>query len=357
MRRYYPGITLFKLVGCLLVLAAHVVLHRYMGVLSSQQLRFLLLPLGIIVPCFYMTAGFLAYQGWTYAVSSSQYMKRYVVRISLVYGVFCMLFTAEQIVPALVQGGLGLSNLTLQIKILIAAIVINGPSVQLWFIPPLLFSIALCYWLLSRDRLKLAVILAVSGFMISLGFAGSLRSIFMGTVDAFIPIHSSMLQYTELLTYRYFGYGLPFVLLGMLYSKYEESIVKLPIRPLILCGTILSIAEMAILYNLAEWSLEYRLTISILPNTVVVFVGLLRVKSKMVQAYHPWIQLFSVVTFCGHILFMRLNLYLLRWDIQTMSVLQDVIFVILTLAECLALTQLLYKKRIPSVVYPPALNR
>lgn len=35
MRKYYPGITLFKLAGSLLVLIAHIMLFRYMMLLPG----------------------------------------------------------------------------------------------------------------------------------------------------------------------------------------------------------------------------------------------------------------------------------------------------------------------------------
>lgn len=343
MRRYYPGITIFKLFGCLLVLLFHSMLYKYIGSVSDQQFRFLTLPLGIVVPCFYVVAGFLAYKGWTNASDSGSYIKRNITRILLMYIPFCLLFIAESIVLELIRGGFTSSNLVLQAKILAVAVMLNGPSVQLWFIPPLLFSLFTCYWLYKRSGMHIAVILALFGFLLSLLISGSLRSILVFSIDGYPPHDSSIFEYMKLFIYRYLGLGFTFVLTGMVIAKYEEKFYQTRVWPLIILTLILSTLELLYLFRFTEWSIEYKITISILPNTILFFYWLIHIKSQAIKTFHNFINLFSVVTFCGHILLMRGNLLLLNWNVTEMNGLQDLVYVTLTFMECLIATIVLYK--------------
>ncbi|MCY9664532.1 acyltransferase [Paenibacillus alginolyticus] len=343
MRRYYPGITMFKLFGCLLVLLFHSMLYKYIGSVSDQQLRFLTLSLGVVVPCFYVVAGFLAYKGWTNASDSGAYIRRNIMRILLMYIPFCLLFIAESIVPELIRGGFTFSNLVLQAKILAVAVVLNGPSVQLWFIPPLLFSLFICYWLYKRRGMRIAVIVAILGFLLSLLISGSFRSILVVSIDGYPPHDSSLFEYMKLFIYRYLGLGFTFVLTGMIIAKYEEKFYQTRVWTLIIPTLILSTVEFFYLFWFTEWSIEYKITVSILPNTILFFYWLIHIKSLAIKTYHNFINLFSVVTFCGHILLMRGNLLLLNWDVTEMKGLQDLVYLTLTFMECLIATIVLYK--------------
>ncbi|NQX66769.1 acyltransferase family protein [Paenibacillus alba] len=342
MRRYYPGITIFKLVGCLLVLFSHLMFNRYMGTIANPQLRFLALPLGAIVPCFYAVAGFLAYKGWTNASDSRTYMRRNILRILYMYIPFCLLFMGQYIIPELIHGGLNMGNLILQAKILSAAVVLNGPSVQLWFIPPLLFSMFVCYWLIKRSGMRAALILGILGFLLSLLLTGSLRAV-LGTSLNELLSGIPMLDYFKLFIYRYLGLGFPFVLTGIVIAKYEEKFFRARVWPMIMMAAIISTLELIYLLQFTAWSAEYKITIGIIPNTVLLFYWILHVKSQAIQKYHKFINLFSVVTFCGHILLMQLNLFLLNWDVAVLSGQQNVVYVMLTFMECLLVSLLLYK--------------
>lgn len=344
MRRYYPGITLFKLAGCLLVLFAHLMMNRYLGDVSNQQLRFLILPMGIIVPCFYVVAGFLAYKGWSNARDSRRYLSRSLWKILIfLYIPFCLLFVIEHNVPELIRGGIHIGNLVLQAKIITAAVVLNGPSVQLWFIPPLLFSMFTCYWFFEKRVMYIGIIFAIAGFLWSMLISGSLQSISFFHVEELFS-NSSILAYTKLISYRYLGLGFTFFITGMLIAKYEEMFYRARVWPLIIGTLIFSTLEILFLFNFTQWSTEYKITFSIIPNTILLFYVLLHIKSQAIQSYHKFIHLFSVVTFVGHILLMRINLFVLNWDVTKMNGMQDVLFLALTFVECLVLTIMIYKR-------------
>ncbi|OAS17205.1 acyltransferase family protein [Paenibacillus oryzisoli] len=342
MRKYYPGITIFKLVGCLLVLFAHLVINRYMVSLPNHQLRYLSLPLGVIVPCFYVVAGFLAYKGWSNASNSHHYIKRYVNRILLMYVPFCLLFIFEFIVPELIRGGVTIANLGLQAKILTAAVMLNGPSVQLWFIPPLIFSLSVGYWLVMKRGVRTALLAGIAGFLLSLLISGSLRSFAIDPIESYLS-GSSILVYMKLFIYRYLGLGFTFVVMGILLARYEEKFNRAKVWPMVGAAVIITTAEFLYLWRYIDWNMEYKITLSIIPNTLLVFYGILRVKSPIIQKYHSFINLFSIVTFCGHILFMKLNLLVLDWEVTELSNGQNIVYVGATGMECILVSIVLYK--------------
>lgn len=338
MRNYYPGITLFKLTGALLVVTAHALLIPLMQEVPEQQYQFALLALRIIVPCFYVVSGFLVYQGWTHAAVPGAYVRKYATRIGVIYGFFCFLFMIRFTFPALQTGGLGLSNLFLQTKILVYAVFLNGPFLQLWYIPPLLFGVLISYWLWARNRLLIGMIAAGVGYAICQLISGSLRafphdfplgpfSLLEGYQDDLISLFT-----------RYFGFGLTFVLLGAVLARKEQPFLRLKPRSLWMPAIVLTLFETGLLLSFADWNEKYKLAFSLIPNTILLFYGILRVPLKEVQKYHKAINLFSIIAFVCHIPLMELNLFALDWDRASMSGLEGLIYLQLTLAECLAIT-------------------
>src|SRR5690606_36736028 len=106
----------------------HAGLIRYMAEMPNQSLvQFASLPTQIVVPCFYAIAGFLAYMGWSNAVNPRAYVKRYVLRITVIYCLFCLLFVVIYVTPALIADGLTTANLLLQSRILFMMFILNGP--------------------------------------------------------------------------------------------------------------------------------------------------------------------------------------------------------------------------------------
>ncbi|MBD2872758.1 acyltransferase family protein [Paenibacillus arenilitoris] len=351
MRNYYPGITIFKLSGSLLVLFAHLFLIRYMAQMPAQSLvQFVSLATRIVVPCFYVVAGFLAYKGWSRAASPKGYVVKYAARIGIVYAFFCLLFIAESIVPKLISDGLTAGNLFLQAKVLFMTFFLNGPFIQFWFIPPLVFGVTAAYLLLRRQRDRLAMYLTLAFFAAVQFVSGSFQTAGGEAFGAFAFLQPDHAEYLVAFATRYFGFGFTFVVAGALLAKYEERFLSVKIKPLLLASIALTVLETAALFRYTEWTTDYKLTIGALPNTVLLFYGILRIRSRAAGAYHRQISLFSAVTFFTHILLMKLNLYMLGWSVDSMHVWQDLVYLMLTLLECIAITVLigLSSKRLPA---------
>ncbi|BCG57408.1 acyltransferase family protein [Paenibacillus sp. URB8-2] len=341
MRRYYPGITIFKLAGSLIVLIAHVMLFRYFGEMPNGQMNYIFNAMKVIVPCFYMISGFLAYRGWSGAENPAAYVRKYLTRILVVYGFFCLIFAGEFVVPALIRGGLTASNLFLQAKIMAAMFLLNGPFIQLWFIPPLMFGMLLAYFLFRRTSLRAAAVLTLLGFLLAQTLFGTLRAI-LDAITGGIPfLDTDYGGYLELFAERYLGYGLTFVTAGAFIAKYEERFLRLGARFFLVPAAVLTLIETLLLMLGAKWTPDYSLAFCMIPNTVLFFYGVLRIKSRSIQAYHSTINLFSMVTFFGHIPFIQINLLLLKWDVARLEITRGWIVLLITLLECLAGTLIL----------------
>lgn len=354
MRNYYPGITIFKLAGALLVLVAHAMLIRYVGKMPSQSvIQFTSLPTRIVVPCFYVISGFLAYMGWSNAANPRTYVKRYVLRITFIYCLFCLVFIIQFIVPALIADGLTMGNLLLQSRILFMMFVLNGPFLQFWFIPPLLFGVIVVFWFSEKSRWRIAVRAALSAYVLIQFTSGSLRGLFGDTLGLvqWLPILSIQhWEYIILFLTRYVGFGFTFVLVGALIAKYEDMFLRLNVSRLFIIAAVVSLIEVALLTIFSEWDSKVVLAFCILPNTILLFYGVLKIKVEAIRVHHHLINLFSIITFCTHIPFMVLNVFLLGWKQNDMTFAQNTIFLLLTLVECIALTLLLNLKRKPERV-------
>lgn len=348
MRRYYPGITIFKLTGSLMVLLAHIMLIRYMEFMPHQQpMQFVFLNLRFIIPCFYVVAGFLAYKGWTYAANAGAYVQKYIYRILTIYCFFCLLFAAEYVLPALVSNGLTMSNLFLQTKIVFMTVFLNGPFIQFWFIPPLVFGILVSYWFYRKQKFRLAAVLALLGYTAIQFVSGSFRTVLSAAAGSLSFLDTAYFDYFNLFATRYIGFGFTFVIAGVLLAKHEEKLMQNKAWKLIIPTVILILVETLLLIRFTEWTTDYKLTFGILPCTILVFYGILSLKSQAIQSYHKVINLFSIVTFCAHIPFMKINLLLLGWNTASMNVSQDVIFLLLTFFECVAVTLFItYRKKV-----------
>jgi hypothetical protein len=341
MRRYYPGITIFKLAGSLLVLLDHGLFYIYIVEMPNQQMRFVINMLWVIVPCFYVISGFLAYKGWSNAENSSLYVQKYLTWILVLYGFFCLMFIVEYILPELINKGFTFNNLFFLAKILLMTIILNGPYLQFWFIPPLIFGIIVSYWFYKKKLLRIGAILALVGLLISQLTSGTLRGVFDFVIGGLTFLNPRYVEYIAAFIKGYLGNGLLFVLAGVILARYEEKFFQIKVWAILVPAIFLTSLETLFFFRFVEWRKEYVLAFSILPNTILLFYGVLHIKSQAVQAFHKVINLFSIVTYFSHILFMKLNLFILNWNPSSMNNFHFFIYLFLTLVECVALTYLL----------------
>jgi hypothetical protein len=346
-RKYYPGITLFKFIGSIMVLTSHISLPGFLMNLANDVTG-LEQFFDIIVPCFYLIAGFLAYNGWVHAKSADQYIKKYLAWLIGLYLLISLTFMSLTIFPKIIRTGGSAEAVILSIaKRLVMDLFIRGPVAALWFIPPLIFGIAMSYFFERRNKLIYPVIFVIVGYLTAQLYNGTFRSLteaFFGDVSIFHIDH--VVIYVKILK-NYFGMGLPFVVAGVVLAKYQDWFIKLNGNKLALLAITFVSIEALLLYYCVGGRFQYRLVLSMVPLSIWLFYGLLKVQKNRVKAYHTPLNLLSMVIYFSHGAFIRVNMYLLGLNIISLTTTQSVISILLTLAECIALTAVVlsFKKK------------
>ncbi|CAI6083532.1 acyltransferase family protein [Cohnella sp. JJ-181] len=336
MRNYYPGITLFKALGCVLVVFSHELFIPLMATMENRQLSFVGLPLSTVVPGFYLVAGFLAYQGWTRADDPGRYVRRYVWRIAAVYGLLCLLNIGRQVAGAVLHGDTSASGLLALGKRIALRVFVEGAYQQLWFIPPLIFGMLVSYALISRRRLRLWAVIASLSFAAAQSVAGTPS----GPVNAALSglFGGEGMDVISAVAVNYGGFGLVFVGAGVLLARHEEAFKRLPVLRLLAFTLLLASAETAYLMSAVDWNEAYRLAFSTLPASVLMFYGILRIRWAAVKRHHRLLNRFSLVTFFGHTLFIKLDLLALGWTYVETDAWQGTLVSCVTLLQCAAVT-------------------
>jgi hypothetical protein len=336
MRKYYPGITLFKFIGSILVLSSHIGVPYFYKNLA-YHVTGLEQFFNIIVPCFYMVAGLLAYNGWAHAKNPGQYVKRYLTWIIVVYLLISFGYLSILVLHQLLKAGLSLAAVMSVTRPFISDLFIRGVEPALWFIPPLIAGIVVSYFFERRNKLIYAGIIAIVGFIIAVVFNGVFRPLLEWAFGDLQIYHVKNITYTRILS-NYFGIGLPFVLAGVILAKHIDWFMKINANRFALFAVSFTIAEALILYYFVGGRFEYKLVLSMLPLSLWLFYGLLKVKNDKVKAYHIPINTISIVIYFSHSFFIRVNMYLFGCKVITLTTTQSVLFTLLTLAECLALS-------------------
>lgn len=351
MRRYYPGITLFKLIGSILVVLSHLEIFQFMYqpnwyVAASARI------LTAIVPCFYMIAGFLAYKGWSNAENSYKYVLRYLTWIILIYGLFCFIYIANSTIPQFLAIGLTPHTIINQLRNLFLAVFIIGPYGQLWFIPPLIFGIIASYYFYSKKRLLTAVTLVILGFLLAQLITGTLGILIEVSIGDVFLFHIKHLRILQLLMLEYFGNGFPFILLGIIIGKHEEKFMQINFLKLLFFLVPPIILECVFLnYFVKQYNNNLSLLIfTPIPAGILLFYGVLHTKMRHIKTYHTPINLFTIVIYFSHMLLVYVNLKLLNWQLKTMMPFQMMLFICLTFTEGILITMfiMLLKRNLKS---------
>lgn len=328
MRKYYPGITLFKVVGSLLVLMGHVHIPQlftvYGRVPGLQQAA------AAVVPCFYTVAGFLAYKGWTSAARPQTYIRHYLGWLVAAYAALSALALLLGNGSRAVYGAGAWHNAVLPLA---KIYLVTGPYGVLWFIPPLVAGVAFCYYFQRRGWLAWAVGLALVGFLAAQLLAGTLRVVLEAVGSNPALYHWRYSDLLKLAVTNYLGLGLPFVLLGVLLAHREAAFIRLPgwqVAGVALGGLG---AELLLLAPLApptyDW-FSYPLIVSMVPLGAWLFYGLLHMRGARVQRYHAVLNRFSALLYFLHMLLLPFSLAIIGFGLD------DIIYQRLTTGQIAA---------------------
>lgn len=340
MRKYYSGITVFKLAGSLLVLLAHIKLPPVYLALT-HRLGGLAQAMAVVVPCFYMVSGFLAYKGWAHARQPRRYISRYLAWVSGVYSLFCAYYLATTTLPDLLTNYRAHTSLASPLHMLFEVFVVKGPVFSLWFVPPLLFGVSATYFFERRGQFRLVCGLAALGFLSAQLTSGSLCALLDSmSYSPFWTSGKHALLLAQVVA-SYLGIGFPFVVVGAWVARHEARFQALPVGLLATTGMGLFIGEIWFLTRVGGASHQHFVVFSMAPISLLLFHGVLHLQVPSIKAYHGFINRFSMVVFFLHPFLIELNSWLGGWVPYKLTAGQALACVLLTLPETLGVTLLL----------------
>jgi hypothetical protein len=350
MRKYYPGITIFKFIGSILVLSSHIwVPHFYKSL--AYYVTGLEQFFNIIVPCFYIVAGFLAYNGWSHADNPGQYIRRYLTWIIAVYLFLSFGYLSIVIGHQLLKTGLSEPAVVSAIKVFMSDLFIRGAVPALWFIPPLIVGVVVSYFFERRKKLAQAITIASVGFIVAMVFNGIFRPLLERAFGDLQIYHINNIVYTKILL-NYFGVGLPFVLIGVVLAKHIDWFMKIDGKRFAAFSLLFTAVEALILHYFIGGHFEYKLVLSQMPLSAWLFYGLLKVKNDKIRTYHIPLNTVSIVIYFSHHFLIRINMYLFDFNVRKLTTIQSIMFLLLILVECGALSAVilsLKKKKQPTL--------
>jgi|GEM_PF-1954015 len=347
MRKYYPGFTLFKLIGAMLIVLAHLSGNAMGGVLDSYIFGFSQY-FSVIVPCFYMLSGFLAYRGWATRSNPVKYVSSYVSKLALIYAAFCLLYILTDTLPKCLSGQFNIHDW----NGLVGLIFLIGPYPPLWFLPPLCFGIYLCFRLERAGHLKFFAVLLSLAFLFMQFVSGTLQPVaVLLTKKMSIPVPG--LHPLVLLTIvRYFAHALPFVLAGVLVAKNEAQFLRL--KKLGTYALLLLLTEALLLQVFQSSYTAAPFLFSQLTSTLWLFQLLMKARLPGIQKHYQFIQRFTLLMFLLHFPLMLLISHVMGWENWSVGfyrIAASILTINLLVAGLCVLWQLCSRK--PGMSVPP----
>ena len=334
MRKYYPGLTLFKFAGAVLVVMSHIREFPLQDALDAQLPYFSALC-AVVVPCFYVMAGFLACKGWSRAPQPKSYVRHYVLWLAGVYLLFFLLLVGGDFLFYCSTGVYPRNP-----KYYLELFFIMGPFPQFWFLPPLLAAVVLGFWADKHGVLRSAAVLAACGYLGAATVVGPLRvgtDFLLGDLPLY---HDRHFLWVETIVGNYLGNGIPYVLAGVCVARWEATFLRLSKGRFLLLTLLASVLEITALQRLYPEGYTRTMLFSQVPLTLLLFYGLLKVKSGWVQQYHGYLRQLSLFLFFAHWPLMLLNAGAMGTSYSAFSAKQVALCMVLTFGEILLLERL-----------------
>ena len=277
-KNYIPGFDLFRIVGCILVVATHHRFFRYYY--DNMNTAYKLLSEGI--PVFFIISGYLSGRCF-----SRQRVFRQIIRYAIPY--FFVEFTMQVVFFSKLFIETGENHLLGFAANILRCFVIDNDQIgitgQLWFILALLYAFFLNAWMTGRARK--AVIFSVIILRTILAVLGEKNLIdWSAKLLEFIPLAGHVFRDEEIVRI------LNRFLAGLLFTTIGFDIGTWKVKPvyILLVGLIFCVLEICIYY----------LNIAVVFLSVALFYGIKALLGQSFIPIHLEISLFSVMMYFLH---------------------------------------------------------
>ncbi len=308
MQRNLPIINVAKYVASICVVAVHTFTTS-----PIDNIYIFLFIQGIArlaVPFFFCCTGyFIGSNG----IGDKDVVIPYIKKLIGIYLFWSIIYIPIEILKMIGTNTLNISNILNYLKF----ILVQGSFLHLWYFPAIILAIFILHKLMKKASLWTVSILACIIYAI-----GMLGDSYYGILT-YLPeyINNAMNLYLNIFISTRNGlfFGFPFVLIGIIISKYESKIIKMNFFPWLIISLISVCIEVYVLniYNLA---IDYNITLTIAPATFFLFLSLIQTQLNFYHCTDVF-RKYSSLIYESHLIFYGIVLGLL--DFYEINILND----------------------------------
>lgn len=293
---YIPGFDWVKLLGSMLIVLSHFYLYGIAGELLSTQVIGIM---GEVVPVFFMISGYLMYVSVTSRTQPYRYLLRYILKYGLVY--FVLSFFSVAAVYLRIYFDMNRFFLK-SFLVDLCTLPFHPPFMtQLWFIPPLLFGLLVNVpvWRKGWEKPFLWILIPYTLLVIFFSIYGSHLLP--------IPFFYRFIQWKSFPEFSYFhmrlARGVLYVYIGMLAAKHRSFFDSLNLSQILLPASTVPALELTFIKAFGTTNLSnLGLTATAVLWSTILFLAVLRIKNQCLRRLHPFITVFSGLSYFFHIL-------------------------------------------------------
>ena len=278
--RYYQ-VDVMRFVCAILVISIHTSALYSFGDVPGKVLSLVIAR--IAVPFFFIASGYFFYERF----NNEGYLKSYIVRILKYYLISTVVYTV--ILFSFIK------TRNSNILELVKNLLFNGVSPSLWFFPALIFSISVLYLFLKKNWITPLIIVSV--VLYALGLIGdSYYGLVVGTpLEKLVEMYSAVFVYTR----NGLCFGLPFLTLGVLISKYDMKNKLKYLKALTVLSAVIFASEAYVLIS-NNISRDNNMYISLMFLVSCIFLLSLRSKKVLSDRKAKLLRDMSLWIYCLH---------------------------------------------------------
>ncbi len=323
-RKQYASLDVAKFIAAILIIVLHTSpLSSYSSIISFGLRDIVTI---IAVPFFFITSGFL-FCGKLNTLKEkerSEYFKQYIKRLMVMYLFWSAVYFIFVIREWLIEG-FEISFVFQYVK----EFFVKGSYATIWFLPALITSVAIIYFLHKKLSYKKIFIIGIPFYIIA-----CMGSSYYGLVDD-VPVINTLFE----VYFSFFEtikngilFGWVFVALGGVFSEIE--IPKKPVRNFILSGIFfVLVAIEAVVQEYLGWATNGVDTkLMLLPLSVFIFMFVLNLNIHTSKVC-IWMRKLSLMMFLSQRIFLSLfHIFLSETIFVTNSIVYFIAILISTLA-------------------------
>lgn len=214
MRRSYVGIDVMKFIAAMLIVAIHIIPFQDVNLYLSYYFTYVICRIG--VPFFFACAGYFLAE----KITDWNAVKRYLLRLLQLYGIWTLLYLPQVIYQKL-QNGVGVAEVLGDV---VYSFFVTGSYTQFWYFPALIVTVVLLYLFKGKLKIDDRIILFISLILYLIGVMGNSYFGFLLHRQSVVTTCYQMIFDTLKIDKLGVFFGLFYVYMGYIIKKHEASV-------------------------------------------------------------------------------------------------------------------------------------